>query len=90
LEKERTDDVVGCANDTLGFPVLWRGVWTRHAKGGTKGGEKKFCCGIIEFSSIVALDSLDGCVILGGNKAKKCLMAGKASDFKRRGNVQRK
>jgi hypothetical protein len=37
LEEEGASDIGGGANHALGFPVLLRGIWTRHTEGNTVG-----------------------------------------------------
>jgi hypothetical protein len=54
-------------NDALGFTILWRSVGTRHPQKYPFGGEECARGGIIELTSIVAVDGFDSAAKLCGD-----------------------
>jgi hypothetical protein len=71
LEQKATQNVINGAKGTFRFPVLLRNIWTRHAECNTVGEEE--CAGlrIVEFTAVIALDTLDGGAKLCANMSKK-------------------
>jgi hypothetical protein len=67
---------------TLGFTVLWRGVWTGHPQDDTIGGKECTGGGIVELMVVVTLDGFDG--------GEKNGQRGKVSDFTRKRKVHTK
>jgi hypothetical protein len=72
LKKQETQHIVDGANDTLDFIVLRRSVRIRHPQKYTFDGEECMGGGIIELTTIVALDSFDGATKLCEDICEKC------------------
>jgi hypothetical protein len=60
LKQKGTHGVVGGANHPLSLAILGRGVWTRHAELNTVREKEGTGGGVIELTTIVTLDGLDG------------------------------
>ena len=56
LEEEGAGDVIDGADHALGFPVLLRGIGTRHAKSGAVSKEETAGGRVVEFATVVTLD----------------------------------
>jgi hypothetical protein len=86
LKKQGMQHIIDGANDAFGFTVLRRSVGTRHPQKYPFGGEECARGGIIELTTIVALDDFDGAAKLCGDISEKMRQGGKSVRF----NVQRK
>jgi len=87
LKQKGTQNVIDGANRTFRFSVLLGCIWTRHAECNTVGEEERAGLRIVEFSAIIALDSLDGGAELRANMSKKIRKNRKSLGFeaKRKG-----
>jgi hypothetical protein len=88
LKQKGAHSVVEGAKRAFNFPVLLRGVGTRHAEGDTMGDKERAGLRIVEFTTIVALNALDGEVKLHANISTKMRKSGKVSDLRHSGKVQ--
>jgi hypothetical protein len=70
LKKQGTQHIIDGANDAFGFTVLRRNVGTRHPQKDSFGGDLCTRGGVIELTTIVALDGFDGAAKLCGDKQK--------------------
>jgi hypothetical protein len=77
LEQESANDVVGGADNALGFAILLRGVWARHAKRNTMGKEESTRGGIIKFATVITLDGFNSAPELRLHKSKEIRKNGK-------------
>jgi hypothetical protein len=75
---------------TIGFTVLWRGVWAEYLQDDPTGGKECTGGGIVELTTVVTLDDFDGAAKLRGNKAEKLDNVRKVSDLTRKGKVHTK
>jgi hypothetical protein len=87
LEHEGSHDVVGGMNYALGFAILLRSVWTRHAECNAVGKKESASSDVIKFSTIVTLHTFDSGGELLLHKGKKLDKVGKVADLRRRGKV---
>jgi hypothetical protein len=70
LKKQGTQHIIDGAKDALDFTIPWRSVGIRHPQKYSFDGEE--CIrGIIELTTIVALDSFDGATKLCGDISEK-------------------
>jgi hypothetical protein len=67
LEKQGTQHIIDGVKDALGFTVLWGSVWTRHPQKYPFSGKECMRGGVIELTTIVALDDFDGAAKLCGD-----------------------
>jgi hypothetical protein len=67
LKKQGTQHIIDSAEDALGFTVLRRSVGIRHPQKYPFSGEECTRWGVIELTSIVALDDFDDVAKLCGN-----------------------
>jgi hypothetical protein len=65
-----SEHIIDGANDAFSFTVLRRNVGTRHPKKDPFGGEECVRGGVIELTTIVALDGFDGAAKLCRDKRK--------------------
>jgi hypothetical protein len=83
-------DIVRGPNHALCLAVLWGSIQTRHTQLNTSGEKEGARGGVIELTTIVALDGLNGEAELSGHPGKKkCRRVGKVSDLARKGKVQK-
>ena len=66
LKKQGAHNIINGAKSALGFTILLRGVWARHAKNGTVREEERAGRGVVELATIVSLERHD-------RPAKLCL-----------------
>jgi hypothetical protein len=71
LKKQGTHHIIDDAKDALAFTVLRRTVGTRHLQKYSFGGEECARGGIIELTTIIALDGFDGMTKLCGDISDK-------------------
>jgi len=71
LKQKGMQNVVNGANRTFGFPILLRGIWTRHAECNTMREEERAGLRVVEFSAVITLDTLDGDAKLRANISEK-------------------
>jgi hypothetical protein len=86
LKEQGTQHIINSVKYALDFTVLWRSVWTRHLHNHPLGGEECTRGGIVELTTIVALDDFDGAVKLCGDIREQNLTKWKRYRF----NTQRK
>jgi hypothetical protein len=86
LKKQGTQHIIDGVKDAFGFTVLRRSVGTRHPQKYPFGGEECARGGVIELTTIVALDGFDGAAKLCGDISEKMRQDGKNVRF----NAQRK
>jgi hypothetical protein len=60
LEEERAKHIIRCANRPLGLAILLRSIWTGHAESNTVKKKEVASGGVVEFSTVVTLDALNG------------------------------
>jgi hypothetical protein len=72
--------------DALNFTVLWRSIWTRHPQKYPFGGEECARGNVIELTTIVSLDGIDGAAKLCEDK-RFFDKVEKVSDLTRKGKV---
>lgn len=82
LNEDGANDVVGCANGTLRFAILWRCVRTGKAKGSPKGSEICTVGDVVELFAVVALDGSNGAVEMGSDEGVKVGESGVNVGFK--------
>jgi hypothetical protein len=63
--------IINGAEDVLSFTVLQRNVGTRHPQKYPFGGEECVRGGVIELTTIIALDDFDGVAKLCGDISEK-------------------
>jgi hypothetical protein len=68
LQEQGANDVVDRAQDMFGTTILLGGVGTRHPKADTMREKESSCVGVIEFTTIVALQAFNGGAKLNENK----------------------
>jgi hypothetical protein len=68
LKEQGTNDVVDRAQNTFGTTILLGGVGTRHPKADTVREKESSCVGVIELTTIVALQAFNGGAKLSENK----------------------
>jgi hypothetical protein len=90
LKKQVTQHIIDGANDVFGFTVPRRSVGTRHPQKDPFGGEECARGGVIELTTIVALDGFDGAAKLCGDISEKCDKVEKVSDLTRKEKVHTK
>jgi hypothetical protein len=71
LKEQGTQHIIDGAKDAFGFTILRRSVGTRHPQKYLFGGEECARGGIIELTTIVALDCFDGAAKLCGDISEK-------------------
>jgi hypothetical protein len=64
LEQEGAHNIIYGAKSALSPPILLRGIWARHSKDDTMGEEERAGRGMIKFTTIIALNCLNGGVEL--------------------------
>ena len=84
-DQKDAHDVVCRANHPLSLAVLRRGIRTRHTQLNTSREEEGMGGGVIELTSVVALNGLNGEAELSGHPGKE---VGKVSDLARKEKVQ--
>ena len=60
LEEERAKHIIRCVNRPLGLAVLLRSIWTGHAESNTVKKKEVASGRVVEFSTVVTLDALNG------------------------------
>jgi hypothetical protein len=90
LKEQGAQHIINGAKDALDFTVLWRSVWTRHSQNHPIGGEECARGGVVELTTIVALDDFDGATKLCGDISEKIDKVKKLSDLTRKGKVHTK
>ena len=86
LKQQGASSVIDGMNHALGFTVLRRGVWGGHAQVNTVGEEKGARAGVVELTSVVALDGFDHHAELCANIGDEVCQCGKSV----RHNTERK
>jgi hypothetical protein len=81
LEQKGTQNVINGVKGTFRFPVLLRSIWTQHAECNTVGEEERVGLTIVEFTTVIALDALDGGAKLCANMSKKIGKSRKSLGF---------
>jgi hypothetical protein len=71
LKQQGVDNIVHGVKSMLGFTILQKGVWAGHLQDDTTGSKEYMRGGIVEHTTIVTLDILDGAAKLCGNKGEK-------------------
>jgi hypothetical protein len=90
LKKQRTRHIINGAKDVFGFTVLRRSVGTRHPQKYPFGDEECVRGGVIELTTIVALDGFDSAAKLCGDISEKCDKVERVSDLTCKGKVHTK
>jgi hypothetical protein len=70
------DDIVSGSNDALNFTILWWCVGTGHPQEGTVGEKKRLSGWVVELTTIITLDVLDGAAELCGYIGEKIWQSG--------------
>jgi hypothetical protein len=65
LKKYGTDNIIGGAEHAFSLPILWQSVRAGKTKDDAMGGKEISEGGGEKFTSIIALEALDGYMILG-------------------------
>jgi hypothetical protein len=84
LKEQGAQHIIDGAKDASDFTVLWSSVGTKHPQKYPFGGEECARGGVIELTTIVALDCCDGAAKLCGDISEKM------SDLTRKGKVHTK
>jgi hypothetical protein len=71
LKEKGVNHIIYGAKSTLGFTILRRGVGVGHPQNHPMSGEEYSRGGVIELTTIVALNNFDGAAKLCGDKDKK-------------------
>jgi hypothetical protein len=71
LDQKSVHDIVRGPNHALCLAVLWGSIQTRHTQLNTSGEKEGARGGVIELTTIVALDGLNGEAELSGHPGKK-------------------
>jgi hypothetical protein len=71
LKEKGTNNIIRSAKHAFGLAILLGGVWAGHAEVDTMGKKESMSGGIVKFTTIVALEALNGSAELGGNKREK-------------------
>jgi hypothetical protein len=74
-------DIIGGVNHALALAILRGGIGARHLKLNAVGEEEGVRGGIIEFSSVIALDTVDGVTKLHENVGKEVREGGESVRF---------
>jgi hypothetical protein len=82
LNKQRANDTVNRTNNTFGFTILKRRVWTRHPKLCAFRQEKGPGVRAVKLMPVVTLDGLDGVVKMSINISKEVGQCGEGVRFK--------
>ena len=59
MEEKGANHIVNGPDDTFGFPILGGRVWTGEPKGDAFGGKEVMELLVIEFPTIITLETLD-------------------------------
>ena len=86
MKQQGASSVIDGMNHALGFTVLRRGVWGGHAQVNTVGEEKGARAGVVELTSVVALDGFHRDAKLCAHIREEVCQCGKGVRF----NTQRK
>jgi hypothetical protein len=81
LQQQGAHDIVGGANHALGLAILRGGVRAWHSKLNAVGEEEGARVGVIEVSSVIALDTVDGVTKLLENVGEKVREGGESAIF---------
>jgi hypothetical protein len=90
LKKQGTQHIIDGVNDVLGFIVMWRSIGTRHPQKYPFGGKECTRGGVIELTTIVALDSFVGVAKLCEDISDFFDKVEKVSDLMRKEKVHTK
>ena len=71
LKQKGTQNVINSAKGAFCLSILLGSIWTRHAECNTVGEEERAGLRIIKFTTVIALDALDGGAELRANMSKK-------------------
>ena len=61
LEEKGADDIIGSADESLGFSILRRSVWAGETVGNAVGGEEGTKGRVDELTAIVTLHAFNHC-----------------------------
>jgi hypothetical protein len=87
LKKQGTQYIIDGAKDALDFTILQRSTVTRHPQKYPFDDEECVRGGVIELTTIVALDDFDGATKLCGDRSEKIDKVEKVSDLMCKGKI---